>query len=127
MARHNREGVGTDQRGFDYSISYQPDSLRQVKVTRLLANGRQSTMTLFRNPAGRGEVPPGEQVRTRITCLDQDLDVEVAFRAGGREVRQLQVQVAVPGYGRDGGREDLVVFTLDHDLPEPLSQQSVSE
>ncbi|MEX2527783.1 MAG: hypothetical protein WEA09_09125 [Gemmatimonadota bacterium] len=127
MARHNREGVGTDQRGFDYSISYQPDSLRQVKVTRLLPNGRQSTMTLFRNPAGRSEAPPGEQVRTRITCQAQNLDVEVAFRGAGREVRQLQVQVGVPGNGRHGSGEDLVVFTLDHDLPEPLSHRSVSQ
>jgi hypothetical protein len=52
MARHNREASGSDQRGFEYTISYQPDWLRQVKVTRLLETGRQSTKTLFVNPDG---------------------------------------------------------------------------
>ena len=49
MARHNRDGRGSDQRGFDYEIGYQPDWLQQVKVTRNLESGRQSTKTLFRN------------------------------------------------------------------------------
>ena len=53
MARHNREGQGTDQHGHSYSVNYQPDWLRQVKVTRTLESGRQSTKTLFRNPASR--------------------------------------------------------------------------
>lgn len=119
MARHNREGQGTDQRGFSYQLSYQPDSLRQVKVTRTLPNGRQSTMTLFRNPAERAEAAPGDQVRTRITCEEQKLDVEVFFRANGTGVRQLQVQVEVPARRGAGGGMEAVVFTLDHDLPEP--------
>ncbi|NIP13532.1 MAG: hypothetical protein GWN02_28120, partial [Gemmatimonadetes bacterium] len=50
MARHNRDGQGSDQRDCEYAISYQPDWLRQVKVTRLLPTGRQSTKTLFTNP-----------------------------------------------------------------------------
>src|SRR5690554_884633 len=65
MARHNREARGSDQNGYEYTISYQPDWLRQVKVTRLLDNGRQSTRTLFANP-DRPERNPGRQVRTRI-------------------------------------------------------------
>jgi len=52
LARHNREGQGADQRGFEYAVNYQPDWLRQVKVTRQLETGRQSTKTLFRNPVG---------------------------------------------------------------------------
>jgi len=62
MARHNRDSRGTDQRGFDCDISYQPDWVRLIKVTRSLESGRQSTKTLFKNPArpeqtlfGRGE------------------------------------------------------------------------
>ena len=54
MARHNRDGQGADQRGQEYEISYQPDWLRLVKVTRTLETGRQSTKTLFKNPRGPG-------------------------------------------------------------------------
>ena len=53
MARHNRDARGTDQRGYDYEISYQPDWVRLIKVTRTLESGRQSTKTLFKNPAQR--------------------------------------------------------------------------
>lgn len=47
MARHNREGMGSDQRGCEYQIGYQPDWRRYAKVTRALPSGRQSTKTLF--------------------------------------------------------------------------------
>ena len=49
MARHNREGKGEDQLGREYLVSYQPDWFYQVKVTRDLDSGRQSTKTLYRN------------------------------------------------------------------------------
>jgi hypothetical protein len=49
MARHNRVARGSDQRGETYELSYQPDWLRLVKVTRTLESGRQSTKTLFKN------------------------------------------------------------------------------
>jgi hypothetical protein len=78
MARHNREGHGTDQNGSDYAISYQPDWLRHVKVTRSLENGRQSTKTLFRNL----EVPasePGRRVRTRVVSEAEGLDFEIGL------------------------------------------------
>ncbi|MDX1645629.1 MAG: hypothetical protein R3304_00690, partial [Longimicrobiales bacterium] len=64
MARHNREGSGADQRGFEYDVSYQPDWLKLVKVTRQLESGRQSTKTLFKNPMER-EAEPGEPGRPR--------------------------------------------------------------
>jgi len=67
MARHNREGQGADQRGSHYGICYQPDWLRHVKVTRDLETGRQSTKTLFRNPAKKSEGEPGDKIRTRVT------------------------------------------------------------
>jgi hypothetical protein len=76
MARHNRDARGTDQRGFDYDISYQPDWVRLIKVTRSLESGRQSTKTLFKNPAAR-EQSPGSRIRTRIVCKDQNLEFEV--------------------------------------------------
>lgn len=92
MARHNREGRGTDQLGFEYQISYQPDWLRMVKVTRNLRSGRQSTMTLFRNPVPRGQRSPGDKVRTRIFSRDQDVDFEVVVHDPRESVELIRVR-----------------------------------
>jgi hypothetical protein len=83
MARHNRDARGTDQRGFDYDVSYQPDWVRLVKVTRSLESGRQSTKTLFKNPNHR-EQSPGNRIRTRIASPEQNLEfaIEVDDPAG---------------------------------------------
>lgn len=116
MARHNREGDGEDQRGFRYTVSYQPDWLRHVKVTRLLETGRQSTKTLFRNPADRREAQPGDRVRTRITSVDQGLDVEVTVDDGSQAVHRVRFACRVPP--ADGrGPDEEVEFTLENDLP----------
>lgn len=115
MARHNREGHGADQRGFAYGVNYQPDWLKQVKVTRRLETGRQSTKTLFRNPADRAEAQPGERVRTRIVSHDQRLDFEVVISDPKSAVRSVRVCYAVPG--SDGGREEEIEFTLESEMP----------
>lgn len=117
MARHNREGSGADQRGFEYTVSYQPDWLKLVKVTRQLETGRQSTKTLFKNPAERAEAEPGEKVRTRIVCRDQGLDFELALIDPSSSVTRIRVAYAVPVEG--GLREEEVEFTLEGDLPPP--------
>jgi hypothetical protein len=96
VARHNREGSGADQRGFEYGVSYQPDWLKQVKVTRQLETGRQSTKTLFRNPNGP-EAEPGERIRTRIVSADQALDFEVALIDPRAAVRRVRIAYEVPG------------------------------
>ena len=114
MARHNREGTGTDQRGYRYAISYQPDWLRLVKVTRKLASGRQSSMTLFKNPAGGRHADPGEKVRIRITSVEQSLDVEIAVTDRKAAVRRVKVAYFVP---RPSGRGEEIVFTLENALP----------
>ena len=62
MGRHNREARGSDQRGFDYDISYQPDWLHQIKVTRTLENGRQSTKILSRGNLKDHTVSVREQI-----------------------------------------------------------------
>lgn len=116
MARHNREGHGSDQRGYEYRVSYQPDWLRYVKVSRALESGRQSTKTLVRNPAGRRVTEAGERVRTRIVCEEQDLDVHVAFTDPNRSV--VRVRIACEVTGPDGGREQ-VEFTLMNELDPP--------
>lgn len=99
MGRHNREARGSDQRGFDYEISYQPDWLYQIKVTRTLENGRQSTKTLFRNPAPR-EQPPGPRTRTRIVSAEQQLDIEVELTDPRNTVKRIIVVTAA-------GEEDI--------------------
>lgn len=118
MPRHNREGRGRDQRGFRYAISYQPDSLRRIAVTRSLASGRQSTKTLFRNPASVRQAAPGKQVRTRITSPEQGIDFEVSVRAARTAVTRVQVVCPLPS-GHPATRDDQVVFTLENGLPPP--------
>jgi len=91
MARHNREGRGVDQCGFSYRISYQPDWLDRIRVTRKLPSGRQSTRTLFRNPARRPSADAGELVRTRIESAAQGLAIEVSFRTASGPVGEIEV------------------------------------
>ena len=111
MARHNRDGQGADQRGCQYEISFQPDWLRHVKVTRDLDTGRQSTKTLFRNPMDRREAEPGDRIRTRVSSPDQDLDFEVAISDPAGAVRRIKIVCQIAG--EDGRTEEDVEFTLE--------------
>jgi hypothetical protein len=111
MARHNRDGQGADQRGYQYDISFQPDWLRHVKVARDLDTGRQSTKTLFRNPADHREAEPGDRVRTRVSCPEQDLDFEVAISDPYGAVRRIKIVYEIAG--DDGKREEDMEFTLE--------------
>ena len=113
MARHNREASGEDQFGRQYEVSFQPDWLYQVKVTRDLANGRQSTKTLCRNEAPTaGE--PGPRVRTRIRSDELGLDVEVSLDDARGVVRRITVETVVPA-GADEGQP--LSFTITRREP----------
>ena len=112
MARHNRDGEGTDQRDMEYQVAYQPDWLRGIKVTRTLESGRQSTKTLFRNPTRR-EQPPGSRVRTRIASAAQNRDFEIAIADPKQVIKRITVETVVPG-GK--GAADTIVFTIDGKL-----------
>lgn len=116
MARHNRETSGADQRGFEYEISYQPDWLRQVKVTRTLESGRQSTKTLFRNPTPR-EQSPGTRIRTRIASETQGLDFEVTVHDPNGVIKRIIVETEVPE--ATTAEDSEVVFTIDDRNPPP--------
>ena len=108
MARHNRDARGSDQRGFDYDISYQPDWLKQIKVTRTLESGRQSTKILFRNPTPR-EHAPGPKVRTRIVSAEQNVDFEIDVNDPNNVVKRIIVVTGPP----DGNTtEDELEFIL---------------
>ncbi len=113
MARHNREGRGEDQHGHLHIISYQPDWLHQVKVTRDLESGRQSTKTLFRNtePAERD---PGPRIRTGIAAPELGLALEVAIEDPRQVVRRVTVEAIIPE-GHEQG--ETVVFTLTRKRP----------
>lgn len=115
MARHNREGRGFDQRGYEYAISYQPDWLQLIKVTRTLESGRQSTKTLFRNPSRR-EQRPGTKVRTRVSSGEQKVDFEIAVTDPRGVVKRVIVETEVPNQRAE---QATVVFTLDDSNPPP--------
>lgn len=121
MARHNREGHGSDQRGYEYAISYQPDWLRVIKVTRTLESGRQSSKTLFRNPSHRAHEETGPRVRTRVVSREQGLDFEITLDDPKHQVKRIRVTCYAPGGGGPGmGEEDdEVEFTIEDALPPP--------
>ncbi len=114
MGRHNREGRGADQQGYEYQLNYQPDWLKLVKVTRTLDSGRQSTKTLFRNPTAARIVAPSEKVRTRIVSPGQGLDMEIAVSDPNGCVYRVQVTCMIAT--GDGDLEE-VVYTLEDSVP----------
>lgn len=123
MARHNREGRGSDQRGYEYAIGYQPDWLNWVKVTRALESGRKSTKTLFRNPGYR-EQPPGERVRTRITSPEQGLDFEISVDDPQQVVKRIVVETEQVDKSEKEGtitseEEGTITFTIEERVGPP--------
>jgi hypothetical protein len=108
MARHNREGSGEDQFGRTYRISYQPDWLHQVKVTRDLPSGRQSTKTLFRNPEPPA-ADPGSRTRTRIESEDLGVSFEIALEDPAGVVRRVTIEIAAP---KGRGEGENIGFTV---------------
>ena len=91
MPRHNRTATGVDQCGFSYDISYQPDWVSRIKITRRLASGRQSTKVLFRNPARSSVEPPPAHVRVAIFGHDQNLEVDCTVGTSEQQVRSLRI------------------------------------
>ena len=108
MARHNREGRGEDQKGREYIISYQPDWFHQVKVTRDLETGRQSTKTLYRNP----DTPiaePGSKVRTRVQSEELGVDFEIALDDPRGVIRRVTVETVAPEGEEQGEAVSFVI------------------
>ena len=111
MARHNRDGHGSDQRGFEYTVSYQPDWLKQVKVTRLLPTGRQSTKTLL-IPDDAPERAPGRQVRTEIRSEEQGLFFQVAITDPDHVIKRVIVETG-PSSGAGVRDEGDIQFSIE--------------
>lgn len=116
MARHNREGKGVDQHGELWIVSYQPDWLRRVKISRRLPDGRRrSSMTLVENPAEEAVDEPGKVVRTRIGAADGSVDLQVALEDREGVVERVVVHMR----RRRGRRAELVKFDIDGSLEAP--------
>lgn len=116
MARHNREGEGEDQHGRRYRIGYQPDWLHQVKVTRGLDSGRQSTRILLRNPETPA-APPGARVRTHIAAPELGIDLEVTLRDERGVVRRITVETVVPEGEEEGETVSFVLSRVPDAAP----------
>ena len=116
MARHNRVVKGSDQRGDTYELSYQPDWLRLVKVTRTLESGRQSTKTLFKNSVKR-EQPPGQRIRTKIEARPQHLEFEIELDDPQGVVRRIIIETVSPA------SDEPVIFSFDAQVQKPLKAE----
>ena len=116
MARHNREGRGVDQHGDLWLIDYQPDWLKQVKISRELPDGRRrSSLTLFRNPGRHSEDRPGKVVRTRIAAADGSADIQLSLEDRNGMVDQVVVAIR----RKRGRRTELLKFVIHGGMPDP--------
>ncbi len=116
MARHNREGRGLDQLGNLWRISFQPDWLKKIKISRDLPDGRRrSSLTLFRNPETQAKAAPGREVRTRITSADGKVDVTVSLDDRDQVVDHIVVAIKQ----KRGRKIELLKFIIQGGLPRP--------
>ncbi len=116
MARHNREARGVDQLGTLWRISFQPDWLSRVKISRKLPGERRRSMvTLFRNPARRAAAPPGRVVRTGISAVDGSTDFRIAVEDPDGVIES----VIVVTRRKRGRTKEVVKYVLESRLPPP--------
>jgi hypothetical protein len=116
MARHNRDAKGVDQHGELWHISYQPDWLKRVKISRKLPRGgRRSMLTLFRNPARRARAEAGKSVRTRIAAADGSADFEISLEDRNDVVESITVKTR----RKRGRRWETINFVLHDGMPPP--------
>lgn len=116
MARHNRDARGVDQLGTLWRISFQPDWLSRIKISRQLpGDRRRSTVTLFRNPARRAESSPGRVVRTTVSAVDGSAD----FRISVEDPEGVVESVVVVTRRKRGRKNEVVKYVLESRLPPP--------
>lgn len=116
MARHNRDDRGVDQHGELWQLSYQPDWLRRLKISRRLPDrDRRSTVTLFKNDAERARAETGKVVRTRVRAADGSVDLEISLEDRTDVVESI---VVVTRRERNGRCERLE-FVLEDGMEPP--------
>lgn len=116
MARHNRDAKGVDQHGELWHLSYHPDWLSRLKISRMLPDGRRrSTVRLFENSAERAEAEPGKVVRTRVAAADGSADFQLSLEDPEGVVHEIAVEVR----RERNGRSERLRFVLEDDLPPP--------
>ncbi len=116
MSRHNREARGVDQLGTLWEISYQPDWLSRVKISRKLPGDRRRSMiTLFRNPARRAEAQPGRVVRTGVAAVDGS----AKFRVSVEDPGDIVESIIVVTRHRRGRSSEVIKYVLESRLPPP--------
>jgi hypothetical protein len=90
--------------------------LKRVKVTRQLESGRQSTKTLFRNPATGPEAARGDRIRSGVMSSDQALDFAVTLTDPRSAVKRIRIKCEVAGVT---GLFEEVEFTFEsEDVPD---------
>lgn len=116
MARHNRDAKGVDQHGELWHVSYHPDWMRRVKISRQLPDrSRRSTVTLFKNGAERAQAEPAKVVRTRVRAADGSTDFEISLEDGAGTVESIVVVTR----RRRGDAEERLEFVLEDELDPP--------
>jgi hypothetical protein len=116
MARHNREARGVDQLGTLWRISYQPDWLSRIKISRQLPGDRRRSMvTLFRNPARRAEASPGKVVRTGVSAVDGSAGIRVSVE----DPDGIVDSVVVVMRRKQGRKSEVVKCVFESRLPPP--------
>jgi len=128
MPRKNKSGNGKDQKGVDYTISYQPDWLRALKSSRKDKKGKKGTATIFQNPEAHRKEDPGKTVQTKVTSVE-GVDFTVTVDDPNRAIKRIRVEYRVrkPAAGGSGTAKtmavktsnEVVVYTLDDDQPPP--------
>ncbi|HSM35323.1 MAG TPA: hypothetical protein VK837_02915 [Longimicrobiales bacterium] len=132
MPRKNKSGKGKDQKGYEYKVSYQPDWLKELKSSRKDKKGKKDTVTIFQNPEKHQKEKPGKTVKTRVRS-DEGVDFTITLDDPKRAVKRIRVEykaaVAVAAAQAKAGKkskkgnpsndEDLVVYTLEEELPPP--------
>lgn len=117
MARHNRDDRGVDQHGELWQLSYQPDWLKRLKISRRLPDrDRRSTVTLFKNGADRAQSETGKVVRTRVRAADGSVDIELSLEDRTEVVESI---VVVTRRTRKNGRSERLEFVLEDGLDPP--------
>ena len=116
MARHNRDAKGVDQHGELWHVSYHPDWIKRVKISRQLPDrSRRSMVTLFKNEEDRAQAEPAKVVRTRIRSADGSTDFEISLEDRADTVES----VIVVTRRRRGDSEEQLEFVLEDDLDPP--------